>query len=289
MTASRPAVYFPGRHPGHHARRHRAATMLQARFRGRKARKVTRKRGQLAKKNVAAKQDQFRTEIKFMEDSAVTTIALQPNAASAADGLKNSLTIVPPAFVLNADRGVGDSDVIGSWIRYAYPTKLKVLIDWSTLITTHPDAAKGFNWQCHQVLIKNTFKKAGLSPSLAHAVNIVKDTTFESHLTASHLSFTKQNRQVQVLRSFRIQPRLFNRTFATDLLQASSADYAPVTTLSFSWNMKKDKTRLVVHDGSKYSPNELWIPAVIISCDQISANTSGPTISYLSKCWYTDC
>lgn len=247
-------------------------------------------------KKAVVKQNLFRTEIKSSEVVASNEDILI-NTATAAHGLKNNLTLTPKSLWEGHVRGAGESDVIGSYLRYAYPFKMKCQLDYSDLKYEH--LKNGINLQCIKGWVKTTMNDSGVQANHANALTIIKHFTFNAGLEADFLSFAQKTNDIKIESKFRVKPpkefNIFLQVHTSITPAGSEPKFIkpPLQNMSFKWRNPQSKQKLIATGTGSgatatFAPGDIWVPFVVFTCDQLTSSTGTISIGHCDKVYYTD-
>lgn len=298
--------------------RRRLMNQRQARARGVLRRGMRRRTFRKLRRSFVNKQN---VEVKSIEH-VPQTYTLTRNDGSATNGPSNSLVIISGLHggdIQNFNipnpgiqRGTGCDQLLGCYVKEAYPHSLKYELDFSQFFSD-PDGTTGvITTPTVEVIhgqIKNTAAKMGIpttpdipggaqGPSstqwLVDLYAVVKKELYDSQFDADHLTWQMKNRRVKILKRYTVKPRQSS-------LQASATAAAPILTVppkyegGYKFPITNRKTKL--HEcgtlsqaqgvGPFWVPAELWVPFTLIMCPNISQGKS-LTCRFASKCYITD-
>jgi hypothetical protein len=250
-----------------------------------------RKRPAVKPKDAVQKQNQFRTEIKKIESALVST-SLTHNVAGPTTGLKNSATLCPTSFNAGIKQGTGEGELLGSWMTYRYPLKLKLTIDFGSLNLSNPDAVQGLPLYYYQGYVATSFARENVTPSLAAAQTIVKRELYDSGLESDHLNFRRMSNNVKIFRRGRIYPdfnaRIGDYTTADAAGTASYQKTAPPKNMTFGWSLPKNKQKLIKHTTNHFQENVNMVPFLVITNPNATTNTGTLEMGSIDAFWYSD-
>lgn len=271
-----------------------------------------------ARKNFVNKSN---VEVKTIEHAAQAE-ALGQFAGSAAAGPSNSLVIISGLHGGDTSnytepnpgiqRGTGCNQLLGCYVKEAYPHSLKYEFDFSQFYSD-PDGTTGvISTPTIEVIhgqIRATPAQMGVPTTpdvqggaqgddstqwLKDVYAVVKKELFESEFEADHLSWPPTNRRVKILSRYHVKPEQSS-------LQASATAAAPILTVppkyegQYKFPITNHKTKLHecgtlrMPQGSApyWVPAELWVPFTLIMCPNLQ-NGKSLGVRWASKCYLTD-
>ena len=228
---------------------------------------------------------------------------LTSNSSSADNGPKNSLICLPAGF--NSATTCVDSNgesytVQGNFIKPVYAYTMKCKVDFSGIVH-HADNVSGLNLRCHHGLVKvtaNSETVAGWSNQSsfqAAILALIKEHLYESSISSDYLEYTKKNRHIKVNGSFDVVPDR-RRMIRMDMLETAgtgklnSVNTPPPKCFTINLPTPKMKTRVAkTGDSAKFPILEnLWLPWVLFTCDQLTSNSGHFNVHYSSRMYFTD-
>ena len=234
---------------------------------------------------------------------AAQSTTLTANVASADNGPKNSLICLPAGFssATTCVDSNGDSYTVqGNFIKPVYQYSMKCKVDFSGIVH-HADNAAGLNLRCHHGLVKvtaNSETVAGWSNQAsfqAAILALIKEHLYESSISSDYLEYSKRNRHIKVNGSFDVVPDR-RRMIRMDMLETAgtgklnSVNTPPPKCFTVTLPTPKMKTRVAkTADSAKFPILEnLWIPWVLFTCDQLTSNSGHFNVHYSSRMYFTD-
>jgi hypothetical protein len=269
-------------------KRRAAATTIQRKYRaGRTAHK---KKWALTKVNA---------EKKFLT-LPEQTATLQVLAGSAANGPANSILLFPQCFDRNSQllgQGLTSSNCIGSWITPIYGINHKIELTFNDLAPNHADSQQGFNIYMWKLLVKVSGNKADLTTNsfadwAASVSAMCKRELFEANFDADFLEYSQRNKNIQVLSKWRVNTSQ-DKKYAIGGIDATNlATRAPPKRYTVTHYIPKPNQKQRVTVGaagvSEGILNDTWVPAVMYTCSELSANTGTVAIRHGSRFYFTD-
>lgn len=238
---------------------------------------------------------------------AKQTSALSASAGSQASGPKNSLLLQPAMF--HSASTIVDSNghqfsILGTFIKPVYGWTTKVRISFSN-IANHADNKAGLLLRLHHGVVKVAMNKTAFAFSnhaafASAAVGEANRQLFDSNVTSDFLEYVKQNRDVQVNGSWIVKPNRNNMIRVDSLVHTntvpsttdtiSSYNTPPPKTYTINHPVPKMKTRIQKDGTSPHfpMPTYLWQPFVLLTCDQLTANSGHFDVEHSSRLYFTD-
>jgi len=236
------------------------------------------------------------------------------HAGSATYGPANSLCLLAGLFggndltPANVNTGLvpgtGCYDIIGCWSTPAYPTSMKLDIDYKNLIEVAGETFPNPNLRIIHGFYKNTGDKMSADlTSNATWINSIRvallKELFDSSYAADYLVYTQKSRNVRILSDKLIRPR---KAVAVQVTGTTTTGIrAPNTQLSLKWPHSKLKTRLVpsTQAGSnpvteRMMPHNSWIPFMLALAPGIPEGPAMPgdyghlTVRSVTKAYFND-
>lgn len=204
-------------------------------------------------------------------------------------------------------RGTGCDQLIGCWIKEAYPASVKWVAEYDRLTPLPTGVFPSTNFEVVYGIVKNTPEKMGIAHGNAtteaawHAAVLlnVKKELYESGYDADHLAYTQKNRRVKILKRHKIRPQK-SQAFVHTTFTGDDRDpiriFAPKSEGSFKFPISGMKTRLVNTGDPDATPSteywqagSMWIPFVMFLAPGLSSADAGSIrITYVSKAYVTD-
>lgn len=239
---------------------------------------------------------------------AKQSLTLTANTGSTLNGPKNSVILPCSAFSQHTtcvDSNGTAYTVLGNYIKFVYDWSTKIRCSFQN-ITNHADNKMGLLLRCHHGVVKIPVSKrvagTGFASQLKfeeEVLKILKEQLFESNVTSDFLEYTVKNRNIIVNSSFDVRPYRNNMIRVDSLVHTntvpsttdtiSSATFPPPRCYKVKHPTPKQKTRLgFSSDHSFPLPENLWIPWVMFTSDQLTSNSGYFDIDYSSRAYFTD-
>jgi len=283
----------------------------------RRHRAVRRRRAAPARNRKKIRRLRSNLEVKTQQH-AVRSDNLGFHAGSDAFGPSNSLCLLAGLFGgnnINAASvstglipGTGCTDIIGCYSTPAYPSSMKLDIDYKTLEYVVDEAFPNPNLRVLHGFYKNTGDK--MSADLTNnatwidsiRVALLKEL-FDSDYTADYLAYTQKSRNIKILSDRVIRPKRSVSSFvpqgfdpAGQVEALGVGIVAPNTHLSFKWPHSKHKTRLhLTHQAEsdpaieRMVPHNQWIPFLLCLVPGLPSAAYGHlTVRSVTKAYFND-
>ena len=204
--------------------------------------------------------------------------------------------------------GTGCNGLIGCYVTPAYPSSMKLDIDYKTIVPVNGNAYPNPNLRIIHGFYKNTGDKmnASLADNFAWVdevrANLLKEL-FDSDYDADYLAYTQKSRNVKILSDRVIRPK---KSVAVQIpvdldVNHPQAIIAPNQELSYKWPHKKFKTKLepsvflvpgtppVPGTVEVMMPHNLWVPFLLALAPGLTATGFGNIkIRSVTKAYFHD-
>lgn len=292
QRAHRIRGYKGNRHPmpsGPQVKRYNAARKIQAAVR----------------RNQAVKA--YNAEI-FQCRLAPQNIHAVANTASAQNGPKNTTVILPAMWNQHStwvDSEGGAMTPAGSWVCPKY-LKTKLRISFDKIIASDLKSNEGFNISVTVGRLCSTGEKFGANAANAagfetSVLTELRKQLFESNLSSDHLAFEKKNRQIKIDGSWKVKPSRDQAVRMCFHNGTGNVSYScpPPKEYTVQHKLYTAKTKVDKTTPAHPLPMNLWIPFILVQCDELhgawqdehSANHPGTgylDVDYSSRAYFTD-
>jgi len=234
-------------------------------------------------------------EVKFQEHAIRTDNVAYMDGSELA-GPSNSLCLLaglfggdyatPDDVSTGLIPGTGCTDVVGCWSTPAYPSSMKLDIDYKALAIVDNQAFPQPNLRILHGFYKNTGDKmdADLASNATWIASIraaLLKELFDSDYTADFLAYTQKSRNIKILSDRLILPR---KSIAHQLVPDSTMItkvMSPNSQLSYKWPHSKFKSRLspTIQAGSdpvfaRMVPHNQWVPFLLMLAPGLPADAA---------------
>ncbi len=202
---------------------------------------------------------------------------------------KNTKVYLPAMW----ERNTTAWHINGAWMTPCYINQ-KFRISFNNMVANHADSAKGFILRMHTVSLKITPAKFGArTDSFA---NFSADCEAQvllqlrnSSMNSDFLEYSTRNRDIQIIKTQEIRPSRDRSIVKQSVDDGTNEIFSapPPVCRTVNHRIAKLKTRCV-GDASPKLPVNLWVPCVVFTSDQLSANTGTFTIEHSSRTYYQD-
>ncbi len=223
---------------------------------------------------------------------------ISQNAASVLLGPKNSSIIMPTFF--NSASDVVDNNgfaykISGSFIKPVYGWKTKLRISFKD-IAHHADNKGGLLLRVHHGVMKvspDKFNASIVSRADFAAACLVhlRQELYNSEVSSNFLDFAQKNRNIKVNGSWVVKPNRNNMIRMDESIGPAtmqSFNAPPPKCYTVNHPIPPNKTRCTFVDDSTPLPTQLWVPWLLIGCDQMSSNSGHFLCEYSSRMYFTD-
>jgi hypothetical protein len=162
------------------------------------------------------------------------------------------------------------------------------------MVANHADSAKGFILRMHTVSLKITPSKFNARhDSLANfAADCEAQVLLQlrnSSMNSDFLEYSRKNRDIQIIKTEDIKPSRDHAIVKSSVFNDPNETYSapPPVCKTVNHKIAKLKTR-VEHSTQGKVPVNLWVPCVVFTCDNLTANTGTFTIEQSSRTYYQD-
>ena len=243
----------------------------------------------------------YNVEVQHWELKSYST-NFRDNAATSAKP-KNTLVLLP--CLSNNQVLVDDTSPAanGNWLTPKFLTS-KLRISFQDIVPDHADSAQGFKLRVHIGQLRMSAFKAQepansyASPDLwLDAVSdLVKQNLVDSNLTSDFMDYAQRNRNIQILSSWLVKPnRNASIRQAITPGAASGENYTapPPVCYNIKHRIPTFKTRINSTVGPTVDNNgqcldNLFIPFIALTCDQLTSNTGTFQVEHSSRFYFTD-
>lgn len=284
--------------------------------RARRPRGVKRRRSTRARVKRRRPAKRANLEVKTQtHDIRSDTVAF--SGGSSAHGPANSLLLLGGLFggrdihdtastTTGITPGTGCHGLIGCYITPAYPSSMKLDINWKTLQLVAGKPFPNPNLRIIHGFYKNTGDKMDASLvdnfSWIDAIrsHLLKEL-FDSNYDADYLEYTQKSRNIKILSDRYIRPKRATAVQVPDNTTVPTSIIAPNQELSYKWPHKKMKTRLMpsvflTHDtppvpGTQevMMPHNLWVPFLLCLAPGLTETGFGAvTVRSVTKAYFHD-
>ena len=202
---------------------------------------------------------------------------------------KNTKVYLPAMW----ERNTSDHPINGSWMTPCYINQ-KFRISFNNMVANHADSAKGFILRMHTVSLKITPSKFGArTTSLANfAADCEAQVLLQlrnSSMNSDFLEYSTRNRDIQIISTQEIRPSRDRSIVKQSVDDGTNEIFSapPPVCKTVNHRVAKLKTRVGTITNNKL-PLNLWVPCVVFTCDQLTANTGTFTIEQSSRTYYQD-
>ena len=203
---------------------------------------------------------------------------------------KNTKVYLPAMW----ERNTTAWNINGNWMTPCYINQ-KFRISFNNMVANHADSAKGFILRMHVVSLKITPSKFGArTDSLA---NFSADCEAQvllqlrnSSMNSDFLEYSTRNRDIQIISTQEIRPSRDRSIVKQSVDDGTNEIFSapPPVCKTVNHRVAKLKTRVALAPLSVRLPANLWVPCVVFTSDQLSANTGTFTIEHSSRTYYQD-
>ncbi len=275
------------------SRRGAAATTIAKRWRANKARKFTKKPTRYPPGIILKKENAECKHVTLGEQTAT----LQVLAGSANNGPDNSILIFPAMFDRNTpvfERGVDAEKFLGSWVTPAYPLNHKIELSFNDLVSSHADSAQGFNIDMYVLKVKISGNKADLTTAsfatwAASVSALCKREIWEANFDSDFLVYSQKSKTVQVVSKWRVSTSQ-NQKYSVPNTDGTQITAPPKRyTVNHMTPQPGHKQRITMADnGNDGLLNDCWLPLVMYTCAELTANTGSVAIRHGSRFYFRD-
>ena len=218
---------------------------------------------------------------------------------------KNTLVILPASWDANTTpQNNRINTVDGQWATPCYINQ-KFRLSFDKLVADHVDSAEGFTLKMHIGRLKVTPSKFGARSNFAFycadcLAQVYKELA-ESDFDSDFLEYSKRNRNIEIISTKNIVPNR-NGSFRKAILPAQGQGQGetftapPPVERAVNHRVAKLKTRVDVAQDTADPPleqslamfNNLWVPFVAFSCNQLTANTGYIHVEQSSRLYFQD-
>ncbi len=226
------------------------------------------------------------------------TATLQVLAGSANNGPANSVLCMCQMYDRNSALmlpGVSSSEYVGSWITPQYGINHKLQLTFDDIVQSHADSQQGFNIFAWQLLVKVSGNKADVTTATfadwaSSILALCKRELFEANFDADFLEYHQKSKTVQVIKKWRVNTSQDKKygIAPTSTAETSASPKNITVTHNHPPLNKKQKITPAEDAGKAGLLNDTWIPLVMFTCDQMTANTGSVAIRFGSRFYYTD-
>ena len=218
---------------------------------------------------------------------------------------KNTLVLLPATWQVNTHEQHPRVNAIdGLWATPCYINQ-KFRLSFDKLVADHVDSAEGFTLKMHIGRLKITPSKFGartdlFSSYVADCEAQVYKELAESDFDSDFLEYSKRNRNIEIISTKNIVPNR-NGSFRKAILPAQGQGQGETFTApppierAVNHKIAKLKTRVTTVDmpatqtGATYTMfDNLWVPFVAFSCNQLTANTGYIHVEHSSRLYFQD-
>lgn len=235
------------------------------------------------------------------------TTTLSANAGGQSQGPKNSLLLQPALF--HGSSTIVDSEgspysVQGAFIKPVYGWNTKIRISFSN-IASHADNKAGLLLRLHHGVVKVAMNKTAFSFSNHAAFASAASSEclrqlYDSNITSDFLEYSQKNRDVKINGSFIVKPNRNQMIRVDELVTTNTVPSTTDTVKSYNspppkcytinHPVPKMKTRIQKDSTSPHFPMplHLWMPFVLLTCDQLTGNSGHFDVEHSSRMYFTD-
>ena len=205
---------------------------------------------------------------------------------------KNTKVYLPAMW----ERNTTSWSINGNWMTPCYINQ-KFRISFNNMVANHADSAKGFILRMHTVSLKITPSKFNARhDSLA---NFSADCEAQvllqlrnSTMNSDFLEYSTRNSDIQIISTQEIRPSrdrsIVKQSVDDGTNEIFSAPPPVCKTVNHKIAKLKTRTANQTPDTGSNLPVNLWVPCVVFTCDNLTANTGTFTIEQSSRTYYQD-
>lgn len=209
---------------------------------------------------------------------------------------KNTLVLLPASWDANTTEQTTVNAVDGLWATPCYINQ-KLRFSFDKLVADHADSREGFTFKMHVGRLKITPSKfAARTDTVAHyaadcLAQVYKELA-ESDFDSDFLEYSKRSRNIEIFKTTNIVPNR-NGSFRKAILPAAGQGQGetftspPPVERAINHRVAKLKTRVDTTTGQSLF-NNLWVPFVAVSCNQLTANTGYIHVEQSSRLYFQD-
>jgi hypothetical protein len=171
----------------------------------------------------------------------------------------------------------------------------KYRVSFAGIVPDHADSAMGFILRMHVVQVRIAPGKVPVATdTLANWASgieaLVNREVASSNLTSDFLEFSHKNRQLKVISSQEIRPNRANMIRKNISTGGSGENYScpPPMCYTIKHQIPTWKQKLNANGVTAPKLENMWIPCVVFTCDQLSTNTGTFKIEHSSKFYFKD-
>lgn len=212
---------------------------------------------------------------------------------------KNTLVLLPATWDANTTVQVANVNAVdGNWATPCYINQ-KFRLSFDKLVADHADSREGFTLKMHVGRLKISPSKFGarvdtLANYAADCLAQVYKEMAESDFDSDFLEYSKRNRNIEIFKTTNIVPNR-NGSFRKAILPAAGQGQGetftspPPIERAINHRVAKLKTRVATAGNDNYTLFEnLWVPFVAVSCNQLTANTGYIHVEQSSRLYFQD-
>jgi hypothetical protein len=172
----------------------------------------------------------------------------------------------------------------------------KYRVSFAGIVADHADSAMGFILRMHVVQVRIAPSKVPVATdSIANWATgieaLVNREVASSNLTSDFLEFSHKNRNLKIVSSTEVRPNRNNMIRKHISTGSSGEVYSAPSPMCYTikhqvptWKQK------LVGIANTFAPKleNMWIPAVVFTCDNLSSNTGTFKIEHSSKFYFKD-